>query len=207
MNPKLRVSHRGFTMLEVLVTIVVVLIGLLGLAGMQARAQQAEFESYQRAQALMLLQDIVDRINTHRKAASCFAVTTGPGTPYLGASGTGHASLPVTCTTTGGTEAIASIDDWDAMLQGVAETQGGTSVGVMIGARGCIGFDAGVAPNPDTYTVAVAWQGMNDTVAPSLPGGSPPGMSSAVACAQGMYGAGDTKRRVIWTTVQIADLT
>ena len=48
----------GTSLVEVLVTIVITAIGLLGLAGMQSRLQTSEMESYQRAQALLLLEDM-----------------------------------------------------------------------------------------------------------------------------------------------------
>src|SRR5512132_1216789 len=81
-------TQGGFSLLEVLIAIMIVMVGLLGLAGMQARAQVAEFESYQRAQALVLLYDMMDRINNNRSTASCFAATTS-STFY------GDASSPV----------------------------------------------------------------------------------------------------------------
>src|SRR3954466_175350 len=61
--------HAGFTLIEVLVALVVLLLGLLGVVGLQAKAHHAELESYQRAQALVLLEDISDRLNTNRKDA------------------------------------------------------------------------------------------------------------------------------------------
>src|SRR4051812_34767512 len=69
---------KGFTMIEVLVSLFIVTLGLLGLAALQAKAQQAELESYQRAQALVLVQDMVDRINANRKTAGCYAFTPLP---------------------------------------------------------------------------------------------------------------------------------
>ena len=68
--------QRGTTMPEVLVTIVIVAIGLLGLAGLQSRLQVSEMESYQRAQALMLLNDMANRITTNRNVAASY-VTAG----------------------------------------------------------------------------------------------------------------------------------
>jgi len=59
----------GFTMIEVLVTLFVLALGLIGVIGLQARGQQAELESYQRGQALVLLQDMVDRMNANRADA------------------------------------------------------------------------------------------------------------------------------------------
>ena len=51
----------GFTMIEVLITFIILVVGLLGLIGLQVRSQQAEMESYQRGQALVLMQDMIDR--------------------------------------------------------------------------------------------------------------------------------------------------
>ena len=59
--------QHGLTMLEVLITIIIVSLGLLGLAGLQARVQVAELEAYQRTQAIVLLQEMVDRINANRR--------------------------------------------------------------------------------------------------------------------------------------------
>ena len=200
-------QQSGFTMMEVLVTLVVLLLGLLGLVSLQVRAHQAEMESYQRAQALVLMQDMVDRLNSNRKAASCYAVTTASGTPYLGATGSGHAGA-ISCTATGtsaDTMAVSSVDAWDTALTGASEKDsGGSAIGVMLGARGCIGRDAD-ANSTFTYTVAVAWQGLANTVAPSVPAASPAGMTAAVACGQGLYG-NEARRRIVWTTVTIANL-
>ncbi|MGH8571903.1 MAG: type IV pilus modification protein PilV [Gammaproteobacteria bacterium] len=182
---------RGFAMVEVLVSIAIILVGLLGLAGLQARAQEAEMESYQRAQALVLLQDMVDRINANRQTAPCYAITTGVGTPFLGSG----AGVVIGCVGFGDANSQARADadmtDWQNSLLGASETLGGNSVGAMIGARGCI---TQTDPVNDIYTIAVAWQGLTDTAAP------------AVACGNGLYG-NETRRRVVWTTLQIADLT
>ncbi|MGA0032362.1 MAG: type IV pilus modification protein PilV, partial [Burkholderiales bacterium] len=72
-----RPADRGFTMIEVLVTIIILTIGLLGLAGLQARLQVAEIEAYQRAQAILVLQDMVARINANRKNVTAY-VTASP---------------------------------------------------------------------------------------------------------------------------------
>ena len=190
-------------MLEVLVSMVIIAFGLLGLAGLQTRMQQAEFESYQRAQALVLLYDMIDRININRATAPCFAFTTSTadGTPYLG---TGGATPPACGYSTAGNNTMAdtALSDWDGMLNGAAETKAGVKVGAMVGARGCVLYDsttelldAAGAPLPGTgiYTVAVAWQGINDTIVPT------------VNCANGLYGA-ETKRRVVSTNFRMAFL-
>ncbi len=184
------------TMLEVLVAIVITVFGLLGLIGIQAMAHQAELESYQRAQALILLNDIVERINANRGSATCYAITNAAtGTPYLGTiTGGGYAGTP-NCTAgyvNTQTKALADsgMYEWDQILQGAAEVGSGGNIGAMAGARGCVSYDA-VA---NVYTVAVAWQGMTDTFTP------------VVNCGNGLYGP-ETKRRVVWTTLQIAKLS
>src|SRR5260221_625731 len=127
----------GFSLLEVLVAMLVLVIGLLGLAGMQVTAQQAELESYQRAQALVLLGDIVDRVNTNRKAVTCYAITTSStaGTPYLGAAGSGkYATSGYSCPSLATnpnavTRAGLDLQLIDETVQGVSESKGGSSVG------------------------------------------------------------------------------
>lgn len=82
--------QQGFSLIEVLVTMVILLIGLLGLAGLMVNTQKLDAESYQRRQALILLQDGVDRLLANPLAASCYVVTTDSahGTPYIGAGTT-----------------------------------------------------------------------------------------------------------------------
>lgn len=192
----------GFTMIEVLVSILIIVLGLLGLAGLQARMQQAEFESYQRTQALILLNDMVDRININRVTASCFAITAAnASTPYYGE---GSSALPA-CgagTASDNANALAAMAEWDGLLKGAAETKSSTSVGAMVGARGCVSYnaatellDAGGAVMSGTgiYTVIVAWQGTVDTFTPT------------VNCANNLYGA-ETRRRVVSTTFRLARL-
>lgn len=195
---KLPSSNAGFTLIEALVSMLIIALGLLGLAGMQVRMQQAELESYQRSQALLLLYDMVDRIHVNRTTSPCFAVTTtAAGTPYLGTGGAVPA--PGCSLSTGADNAMAdaAIAEWDGLLEGSAETSGGTSVGAMIGARGCIAYDATSEFTPGDlagiYTVSVAWQGIVDTAAPTI------------NCANNLYGA-ETKRRVVSTTFRLAKL-
>ena len=66
-------------MLEVFITIVILTIGLLGLAGLQSRLQASEMEAYQRAQALILLNDMASRIATNRANAASYV--TGADNP------------------------------------------------------------------------------------------------------------------------------
>lgn len=193
-----RRRQRGFTLLEVLVSLLILVLGILGLIGLQAQAQIAMFEAYQRGQALILVQDMVDRIATNRGTAGCYAITTDTanGTPYLG---TGYSGTPA-CTAAVGTAATRAVADfdlqaWNDALQGASETASVGQVGAVLGARGCVSFD----PVTNTYRVAVAWQGTAATVAPTAG-------DAAATCAKDLYGP-DTQRREISVTLRIANLT
>lgn len=87
-NPR---TQTGLSMIEVLVTLVILLVGMLGLAGLMVLGQRSEMESYQRVQALILLQDMEERINANRIAAmapypagNCYNISNAAGTNYLG---------------------------------------------------------------------------------------------------------------------------
>lgn len=179
----------GGSLIEILVTLVILMVGLLGLVGLMVQSQRSQMESYQRVQALMLLDDMVNRINTNRKAAACYAITTGAnGTPYLG-TGSNVAPACATGTAQQQARAVADMNEWHALLLGSTETSGGANVGGMIGARGCVEQIA-----PGVYQVSVTWQGGGRT-------GAPPGVN----CATGLYGD-DAQRRAVSVNVQIASL-
>ena len=79
-----RGASAGFTLIEILVALVILLVGLLGLVGLQAKGQQAEMESYQRTQALVLLQDLADRMNANRAGTRAMGYLAAPNAPVGG---------------------------------------------------------------------------------------------------------------------------
>lgn len=178
------INQRGTSLIEVLVAILILAFGLLGLAGLQSRLQVSDMESYQRAQALVLLNDMASRITSNRSAAADY-VTAAP----LGVG----AACPV-----GATRAEIDATQWCNALQGAAAMAGGAQAGAMIGARGCV-----EALPDDEYLVTAAWQGI-------APISAPP---ASVTCGAGLYdGAGDSNcvddlcRRVVTTIVRIGTL-
>jgi type IV pilus assembly protein PilV len=203
--PRRATSQRGVALIEVLVTMVILLIGLLGLAGVSNRASVAEMESYQRIQALELVQDMANRMNANRQVASCYSNGTNGVT--LGGTNT---SIP-TCAATGSTtqqqtQAAADLTAWRDMINGQAETKtvsGTTSkLGGMVGAVGCVTLDQTDVIGTNTvytYLVAVSWQGMAKTAAP-LKAGNP------FPCGNGNYG-NELLHRVVTTKVRIGVLS
>ena len=169
MNPR----QGGFSLIEVLVTIAILMIGLLGLAALQTNATMAEMEAYQRSQALVLVQDMADRIAANKMNADSYLITITPTT------------VTTPCPTT--SQAATDLCEWANKLAGAAEvTSGGTNVGAMIGARGCV-----TQPSPKVYMVTVAWQGMRP-ISSGTPGST---------CGGGLYGAG--QRRTVSVMVRV----
>ena len=182
----------GFAMIEVLVTLIIVLVGLLGAAGVLVISHQSSVEAYQRTQALILIEDMLDRLSANRQVADCYALTdTSSGAPHLG-TGSGASVACGSGTPDQQATAISDLQEWSDLLAGAAETDSsGASVGAMIGARGCISFD----PGSNAYTLTVTWQGLGETAAPP----------DDVRCAFGLYG-NDTQRRAVAVSIQFASL-
>jgi type IV pilus assembly protein PilV len=177
--------------MEVMISVVILAVGLLGVAKLQASTRQLEMEAYQRAQAMIILQDMVARITANGQAASCYAITTGASSPYVGHGG----NPPGACgngTISQSAKAVTDLTAWHQMLIGAGEVDGGVNTGAMIGARGCISYDGG----SDTYTVTVVWQGLMQTAAPS----------AGLGCGTGTYGD-DSQRRAVSAVVRIPTLS
>ena len=56
----IKLSQRGFSLLEVLISLAVLSVGLLGLAALQTVGLRINHDSYQRTQATIMAYDIAD---------------------------------------------------------------------------------------------------------------------------------------------------
>lgn len=184
-----RGKQGGATLIEVLVSLVILMLGLLGLVGLMIQSQRAQLDSYQRVQALLILQDMAARINANKAAASCYVTAT-----YIG---TGNETVPAASACLVGTaeqkaRVASDMTEWRNLLLGSAEVSGGDKVGAVLGARGCVVKDVA----SDLYQVSIAWQGGGPTAAPP----------AGITCGQGLYGD-DAARRAVSLTVQISKFT
>ena len=184
--PIARQRQRGTTLIEVLVTVVVVAFGLLGIAAFQAKAQVGSIEAYQRAQAVVLLEDLQARMAGNPEEAAAYVTATALGT---------H-DQPGDCAALAPGSARDKCE-WSTALQGASELKAteGTRMGAMLGARGCVTQVQARNATPGAcaagiYQLTVAWQGLHATQAP------------ASACGQGEYGD-DTMRRAIGLRVAV----
>lgn len=183
--PVHRRQQLGISMIEVLITIVILAFGLLGLAGLQSKVDLSLVESYQRAQAVLLLADMSERIRVNHSDAASYVSTD--------VLGTGD-SQPTDCSTA--TVGVARDRcQWSNALKGAAETKSSSNVGAMTGARGCITQVQAPDPTagvcmPGIYQITVAWQGLYPTKAPDA------------TCGQNAYG-NETQRRAISARVSV----
>jgi type IV pilus assembly protein PilV len=184
LRPSYWKHERGLSLIEVLVTLVITAFGLLGIAGLQSMIQLGTVEAYQRAQAVVLLSDLSERMRSNGAQAASYVSAS--------ALGPGDNSQPADCSTLAAGAARDQCE-WSKALQGAAETRGSLKVGAMVDARGCI--TQVQAPDlpacaPGIYLITVAWQGMHQTKAP------------AATCGKDLYGA-DTLRRAVLERVSI----
>jgi len=180
LNQKLFNQHMqaGFSLIEAMVTIVILAFGLLGLAGLQMKTRSIEMESYQRAQAMVILNGMASQLQMNRNNAASYVSAGVIGGSINNCSGKVGADY--------------DLCQWGNALSGAAETSGGTSLGAMIGARACVvqisapvsASSSSSACAPGVYELTVTWQGMFKTVAPNN------------VCAKDSYGD-DALRRAI----------
>ena len=78
-NPK-RLSNRGFSLVEVLVSIIVLTFGLLGMVGMQAAALKSNREARLQSSAVVLARELAEMIRGNRVVGVLPAGTN----PYVG---------------------------------------------------------------------------------------------------------------------------
>ena len=166
--------NQGFTLIEVLVTLMISAIGLLGFIELQNRTQIANLEAGGRAFATLIASNMAEGIiaNPHVGKDCSFPSTLKVGTDSGNQNYTCSANLA----------GQHSIREWHKNLVGVGEKLNTDTInvgGIRYG-RGCINY---TPPNPATgvlgkYTISVAWQGFEKTVA-----GGPAG-----SCGYGKYG-------------------
>lgn len=153
-------------MFEVLVSLLLVSAGVVAMAGLHGRAASIELEANQRTQALVLLQDLSERIASNRRQGLAY-VADGLGLAPAGDCA-GAATL-----------AARDLCEWSERLRGASVTRGDRGTGAMIGARGCVAV-AGDA----RFVITVAWQGI-------LPGAAP-----GAGCGRGAFGDEALRRAV-----------
>lgn len=184
-------TQRGAALLEALVAMLIVAFGVLGFVGLQARTAISNLEGYQRAQALVLLADITQRMTINRTGTrNGYYVRTNVGATATCAIPTAPSPAPSNFNATAFDSANTDVCAWAELIRGAAEKDAGSAnVGAMLGARGCIAATA----NANEYLVTIAWQGIQASGAASQ------------ACGQNAY-SNENLRRGVSQVVRIGTL-
>lgn len=182
-------KHRGFTLIEVLVTLVVIAVGLFGLGGLQINAMNKTFDTYQRALVASIVEDMAARIRMNSSAAAAgeYFLTTPTSTLCSDMSGPAR-----------------DLCEWQSLIEGSGiaigtgdvDTEGAPivrNVGSPLGARGCID-PLGISASGEVWIrVSVAWIGVT------------PQTESALGCGANEMG-NEAYRRVVSRDVAVRSL-
>lgn len=149
-------DENGFTLMEVLIAVLILSIGLLGLASLQANGLRSNFSSYARSQAVLLANDMADRIRANPTQAAAGAYNNVDAA----AAAADPDCLAADCTTA--QMATHDIAIWSANLQNTLPLGTGTVVG-----------------NGTVFTISVMW---DDNRTGAVGGGCGPATSATAGC-------------------------
>jgi type IV pilus assembly protein PilV len=126
-------------MIEVLVSLVIIAIALLGAAGVQLRALQLGQGSQFRTQAILLADDLAERMEANKIAA----VASGQ---YVVAEASTAPSTAPACSTACGTQEMAALDlyQWQTLIPTLLPQSSWAVRQTVVG-------------NPSTYEITVKW--------------------------------------------------
>ena len=156
-RPRARLSQRGFSMIEVLVTLLIIALALLGTAGLQAYSMRLNQGGQFRSQAVFLVADLAERMEANKTGATA-------GTNYAAnwdyaTSGAYDTSVVNTACAVGqcAPDVLATFDksQWQ---NAVAATLPQASWIVCVDADGDGVCDVGpVLSDPIAYTITISW--------------------------------------------------
>lgn len=189
-----RTTSKGFSLIEVMITVFIIGVGLLGLSGLQARALTAEMDALSRSQALMLLNDMAERVVANRLeaakgSASIYNAVSGGSAVIFGMGATTATDCPTPSGADEAKRAQTDICEWSSALKGTAESTS-SGIGAMTGARGCVELVSGTTTD---YQVTVVWQGRSNF-----------GAAPTLTCASGVTSL--TNRRAVGRLVRVPAL-
>lgn len=185
--------QRGFTLIEVMIAVVVLSIGLLGVAALQLTAKKSSHQAWQRAQAVLLADSLLERVRINPSAAAAYH--TGVGNSALGGGTLGTPARDCsTQTCTAAQMATWDLWNWERRLDGTAVRDAANrNVSGLVDPHGCVVFTAASAsfPNTGQLRVIVTWRGTTETI-DAVTGGT--------ACGPGAAGSVDSRHQVIVNT-------
>ena len=167
-------AQSGFTLIEALVTAFILAVGIMGIVSLLSLSKVSQHESIQRTRAVVLADDILERIRRNPAGMSVYNV--GLSAPLGGAS-RGTEPVPNCQSGTCASDELARYDlwAWERLLDGtsaIVTDSGASTVGVR-NVRACIDFTADVGrQNTGIVDVVIQWQGLQETADAVISGGT-----------------------------------
>jgi len=189
----------GFTLIEALVTAFILAVGIMGIVSLLSLSKVSQHASIQRTRAVVLADDILERIRRNPAGMSVYNV--GLSAP-LGDASRGTEPVPNCQSGTCAPDELARYDlwAWERLLDGSSAivTDGGAyTVGVR-NVRACIDFTADDGrQNTGIVDVVIQWQGLQETADAVVSGGTVCGDATAE----------DTTRRQVIVNSYVMDET
>ena len=191
-----RTRQRGFTMVEVMITVLILAVGMLAIAGLQMTAKRSGQQAWQRSLAILLADNMIERIRANPAAVEDYHTGLGDG-----ALGGGSIDEEPTDCAAGECSAqeMAEWDlwNWERRLDGAAiQDADDNDAGGLIEPHGCIVFEeaGAAAPNTGRLRVVVSWRGLTDTA---------DAVQAGDACGEAEAGTLASRRQVVVNTYVI----
>ncbi|WP_105200978.1 type IV pilus modification protein PilV [Pseudoalteromonas sp. T1lg10] len=178
-------NQQGFTLLETLIAFIVLVFGLLGAIALQAKAKQATYDAMQRAAALGVANDVIERIKANTEGA-----LAGNYNGNIASSDTLGTTdcFGINSECSAAQVALFDKEHWRKSIR--AEDNTGSLSGAMI----CIDTTDGGADNR-TIKVTISWDSRQKLVITDDP--DDPDDDDDVASVKERCGTNDDRRRVL----------
>ena len=142
-------SHRGFSLVEMLVALVVMSVGMLGIAALYIESMKSNRGASLRTQAVALAYDMADRIRANRLAGAQYALALGAAPPAAH-----NCVAGVNCTQDDMAE--DDLNRWVTSVRAIMPWNGATPPRTAV-----IFTPAAGVGRPDTYQVMITWREPN----------------------------------------------
>jgi type IV pilus assembly protein PilV len=155
----------GFTLIEALVAAFILAVGIIGIVSLLSLSKVSQHESIQRTRAVVLADDILERIRRNPAGMSVYNI--GLSAP-LGDASRGTEPVPNCQSGTCASDELARYDlwAWERLLDGTSAivTDSGASTVGLSDVSACIDFTADDGrQNTGIVDVVIQWQGLQET--------------------------------------------
>lgn len=153
-----RIKETGLTLVEVLIAVLILGIGMIATLALQGTAKSGNLEAFQRTQAVLIAQDLAERMSSNRQAD----LDDYQGT-YTGSTITTFSNCLGTTNCSADQMVSWDLYQFDQAILGASEVRSGHNTGGLISAEGCVEHTNGLV------TIVIIWKGISLGASPTSP--------------------------------------